>query len=81
MRVLKDVLTERPIDHRRLHEAIVGYVQLRRDEETPERIIADVKKAFDDLVRSDYTGAYALRSQAASWAISEYYGKPGDGGE
>ncbi|MGQ0714807.1 MAG: hypothetical protein ACT4PJ_13915 [Gemmatimonadaceae bacterium] len=81
LRALKDTLSERPIDHKRLQDAVIAFVRSRRSEETPERIITGLKATFDDLVRSDYTGAYALRSQAASWAIQEYYWRPEDGGE
>jgi hypothetical protein len=73
LRVLSAVLSDRPINYDRLRGAVIGYVRSRRNEETPERVLIEVKAAFDELIRGEYAGAHFLRERAVSWAIDEYY--------
>jgi hypothetical protein len=73
LRELANALSERPVDYNRVRTAIIRMALARRGDDAPEQLIIDVKKAFGDLVTSEYLGAHALRSQAVSWALNAYY--------
>jgi hypothetical protein len=58
---LENGLAERPVDRAPLYAPIMAYARSQLHEPTPP------------AARGNYTGAYALRSQAVSWAIAAFY--------
>lgn len=69
---IDEVLAVRPIDHERLHAAVVDFTRDRRQQMPPDELVQTLRHEFACLVRSGYIGALTLRSQAVSWAVQEY---------